>query len=167
MINIYCVYILKDELGDIRYVGISNNPDRRLHEHKHKITPKTYKDYWVRSIDYKIEMEIIEKNLDNKTARQREIFYVEYYKNLGCRLTNTTHGGDLIYLDDALIFENLRRSHPQYYVMVYKFIHGETNEIFEGNLHDFSKKIKSHKTKIVKYLNGTSKHVKKWVLYHR
>ena len=41
-----------------------------------------------------INIEIIEDNLDEITAFEKEKYYIKYYKDIGCNLTNLTSGGD-------------------------------------------------------------------------
>lgn len=41
-----------------------------------------------------IKIELIEENLDEQTAFEKEKYYIEYYKKLGAKLTNMTSGGE-------------------------------------------------------------------------
>ena len=62
----YSLYVLKDPNSlDIRYVGYSNNPKRRLWEHIRdaKKGVKTHKSYWIKSL------------IDNQQSPLIEIIY--------------------------------------------------------------------------------------------
>jgi hypothetical protein len=96
--NLTYIYILKDPLSnEIKYVGKSDKPKIRLVEHirKSKYT-KTYKNIWIQNLVSKNltpSLEIVEE-VKKSDWSEKEKFWIKYFKNLGCKLTNLTEGGD-------------------------------------------------------------------------
>mgnify|MGYP000897898734 CR=1 FL=1 len=96
----YSLYVLKDPNSlDIRYVGYSNNPKRRLWEHIRdaKKGVKTHKSYWIKSlIDNQQSplIEIIYNSNNHDDILYREIELIKELKDTGFLLTNLTDGGD-------------------------------------------------------------------------
>lgn len=86
------IYGLKEERGEIRYVGKSDNPKKRLKEHltnKHNnINHKTKWIKYCKNNDIKIELIILEE-CDYEKWKEREIFWISQYTNL----TNYDRGG--------------------------------------------------------------------------
>jgi putative endonuclease len=48
----YYVYILSNWTGDVLYIGMTNNMERRLYEHKQKLVPGFTKKYSVTKLVY-------------------------------------------------------------------------------------------------------------------
>lgn len=100
MKNKYLIYKLIDpRTNEIRYIGKTKNSlKKRLYEHltKRNLTPKTHKNNWIKSLLKENLKPIIEKieevNEDNWI--EREIYYIQHFKNKGINLTNGTNGGD-------------------------------------------------------------------------
>ena len=95
------VYVLvaSDKEEEIRYVGRTINPKDRLQSHivHAKNNKKTYVHRWINKTIKKgdsIVMKIIESNLTYEEAGVREIYWIDYYKKQGLKLTNLTRGGD-------------------------------------------------------------------------
>ena len=92
------IYILKDPFNnEVRYVGKSDNPKERFIEHikKSKYT-KTYKNNWIQNLlknEKKPILEIIDIININEWS-EKEKYWIKYYKDKGCNLTNLTEGGD-------------------------------------------------------------------------
>jgi len=91
------VYSLKDpNTYEIKYIGKTNNLNRRYKEHieTHR-NKKSKKNSWVISLlNKKMHpiMEIVEKcNIEN--WQEREIYWIKYYKELGFNLKNIQNGG--------------------------------------------------------------------------
>lgn len=92
------IYILKDPITlEIKYVGKSDNPNLRLIEHIRKSKYKqTYKNNWINSllnVGLKPLLEIVEEAQISKWG-DYEKKWITHYKNIGCKLTNLTDGGD-------------------------------------------------------------------------
>ncbi len=89
------IYILKDPTTcEVRYVGKSNNPKRRLMAHMRKNKDLgTHKRNWINSLNSKPILEII-KEVPKKEWQEHEKFYIEYYLSLGCKLVNWGDGGE-------------------------------------------------------------------------
>ena len=89
------IYKISDEKGNVRYIGKSNNPRRRLYQHINEKSNK-HKYNWLQSIIKRGEnpiVEIVEK-VDVENWKEREIFWIEKFKKDGCNLLNMTTGGD-------------------------------------------------------------------------
>ena len=89
------IYKISDELGNVRYIGKSNNPRRRLYQH---INDKSnlHKFNWLNSIikrGSKPIIEIIEK-VSVDIWQEREIYWIAKFKEDGFDLINLTLGGD-------------------------------------------------------------------------
>lgn len=89
------IYKISDELGNVRYIGKSNNPRRRLYQH---INDKSnlHKFNWLNSIikrGSKPIIEIIEK-VSVDIWQEREIYWISKFKEDGFDLINLTLGGD-------------------------------------------------------------------------
>ena len=97
--NIY-IYGLKIKGQDeFRYIGRTNNIKRRLAQHINQVKGNSYKVNWIKKnikIGNEILLEIIEI-VDNLNWVEKEIFYINKYKNLGHRLTNILSGGEYFY----------------------------------------------------------------------
>lgn len=92
------IYVLIDpETNEIRYVGKSNNPKQRLWRHlkKTRENEDCYRTRWIndlKSRDLKPHMEIIEEVPFDQWP-ERERYWIAYYREQGCHLTNTFEGG--------------------------------------------------------------------------
>lgn len=92
--NIVYIYVLFEEFDDmnIRYVGKTTDVQRRLLEHMCD-TGNTHKAHWVQSlrgINKKISIRVVE-TLTNATEEEwqgSERFWISFYRNQGCNLTN-------------------------------------------------------------------------------
>lgn len=91
------IYSLNDpDTLEVRYVGKSNNPWRRLPGHLND-TKRTHKVNWIKSlkaIDKKPTLLIIEQ-VDIDQWEEAEMRWIAHYRSImGEKLTNTTDGGD-------------------------------------------------------------------------
>lgn len=89
------IYILKDPITyEVRYVGKSNNPKRRLTYHLSKTKDLgTHKRNWINSLNSKPILEII-KEVPKNEWQSYEKYYIEYYTSIGCNLVNWGDGGE-------------------------------------------------------------------------
>lgn len=92
------IYTLSDPTtGEIRYVGKTINIKRRFYQHTNKKiqqNSKTHVSNWLLSLLDKSNKPIIEIiETCEKAWEEREIYWIEYYKNLGCKLCNISEGG--------------------------------------------------------------------------
>lgn len=95
--NKYKIYALVERVTmEIRYVGMTTvYLEERLRKHKlDKI--KSYKTNWINKIGSdNIDILLIDDDIQNiEDLKNKEIFYISKYRNMGYRLTNTTNGGD-------------------------------------------------------------------------
>ena len=89
------IYALMDDDDDIRYIGKSDNPNKRLNEHiKYDYNKKSYKHNWVckmlrenKEIKFKI-LEVVPYNI----WEEREIYWIHKFRS--SKLTNKTIGGE-------------------------------------------------------------------------
>jgi hypothetical protein len=88
------VYALRDpNTFEIRYIGVTKRTlKRRLSGHiwAAKTGIKNHTTHWVSTLHAPPLIQAVEENC----SRQREIFWIEYYRSLGTRLTNLTAGGE-------------------------------------------------------------------------
>ena len=93
----YKIYFLKDpNTNEIRYVGLSSDVEKRYNEHI-KDNKDCYKKRWINkllSMDKLPILEVVKENLSLVEAFNFEKEYINYFKNLGVRLTNETIGGE-------------------------------------------------------------------------
>lgn len=99
MKNSIFIYGLIDPItNELRYVGKSINPQNRLRKHiSERNLHDSHKDRWLRklnSIDLRPELFIIDEINNGDDWQFWEMFYISYYKSIGCNLTNGTMGGD-------------------------------------------------------------------------
>lgn len=95
------IYVLKNPItGEIKYVGKTNNPKRRLYSHIEESKRKTgLKNRrvinWINSLlkdKLKPKMEIVEI-CNNNNWEEKEIYWINYYRNIGIDLCNIENGG--------------------------------------------------------------------------
>jgi hypothetical protein len=90
------IYTLKHPTtNQIRYVGQTNDPKRRLNRHINN--SRTFKDKrhisnWIRSISCSPIMDIVEI-CDYLVRNEREEYWINYYKEQGFDLCNSSNGG--------------------------------------------------------------------------
>lgn len=94
----YCVYKATFPNGKV-YIGLTENFDIRLKEHKRGSRRKAVKDYplYIAIEKYRwenITWEIIELNLSLEEAKEKEIFYINKYNSYKKGGYNMTKGGD-------------------------------------------------------------------------
>lgn len=92
------VYALVDsrEPEEIRYIGITNDPRRRLKRHGLEDSG-LYKVRWIKSVRREggdVLMRILHSGLRREEAKTLEIAIVSQCRASGARLTNMTDGGD-------------------------------------------------------------------------
>lgn len=92
------IYTLSDPTtGEVRYVGKSNNPKKRLNDHIHSCHKKsTHKNNWIKSLIRESKKPILiiidEVPIDN--WQFWEMFWISKYKEDGHDLTNHDRGGN-------------------------------------------------------------------------
>lgn len=91
---IYGLYEIGKE-NEIRYIGKTDNPKKRLNDHIHDKKMTSHKSCWIKSViseGNKIGIKIIAVvNFNN--WKEEEIFYIKEYKKTN-KLVNITDGGD-------------------------------------------------------------------------
>lgn len=120
------IYVLLDEFGKVRYVGKTNNINRRYKEH---LTNKdnTYKSKWVQSMilnDFVPEIKIIGEYTKD-TINIWEMFWINHYSKIGCKLTNLTLGGD-----GGVVIDSVKKQISN--TLKEKYITGELVPVFSG-----------------------------------
>lgn len=103
----YAVYVLRDEVGAIRYVGITTQPEHRLSRHVREARArKTHRHNWIMSLIDRgalPTLEVVEWAPDWDEAERR---WVEKLKAEGCDLVNGNDGG--------LTMHQVRKSSERY-----------------------------------------------------
>jgi predicted GIY-YIG superfamily endonuclease len=90
------LYYLSSSLDDKFYIGITNDPEKRLKSHLTYTQRSYYKSNWIRKViksGGEIKMNIILSGLDRSTAGKLEVKFIELFKSLGFKLTNIASGG--------------------------------------------------------------------------
>jgi predicted GIY-YIG superfamily endonuclease len=96
------IYVLTEPNdGCIRYVGVTTEPEVRLQRHCQPsyLRGTTHKERWINKLlrqGQKPEMLILGEYPSAKEAFEAEIALIKTFKELGCRLTNTTMGGEAV-----------------------------------------------------------------------
>jgi group I intron endonuclease len=92
-----CIYALTepDNLDEIRYIGkTKKSPEVRYTQHL-KDGRDGYKLRWIRSLpEGKVPSLLVLEECPETSLNEREVYWIEYYKSLGYRLTNMSKGGD-------------------------------------------------------------------------
>lgn len=85
--------------GELRYIGQSTRglKQTKVYTRPYFANKKRYVASWIKSLNKQgliPEIYIIEDNIKNKeTLNELEIFYISYFKMIGCNLTNLAEGG--------------------------------------------------------------------------
>lgn len=93
------IYVLCDpDTDEIRYVGKSDNPEKRLIQHcsTKELKYNNHKASWIKSLINKNKypkLSILEE-VEKDIWQDREKYWIQYYRNLGVRLTNQMDGGE-------------------------------------------------------------------------
>lgn len=95
------IYALIDPLSnEICYVGqTSMNINRRLYGHISILRGNTHKVNWIKKLKrlgHKPIMKVIQsfESISDKDLSGAEIYWIKYFRNIGCKLTNSTDGGE-------------------------------------------------------------------------
>lgn len=91
------IYCLKDPTtGDVRYIGQTNNPKRRLKQHlKGSIKEKTHLGNWLRSLEGEEPiLALLHEVAENESWAEEERRYISCARALGVKLVNLTDGGE-------------------------------------------------------------------------
>jgi len=101
MTKLHHIYILKDENGNVFYVGKTNNPTKRFRRHlghvrsgsSYPVHNKLRKVISIKGNSNGI-YEIIESDISQDKVDDREMFFIKDYKAKGFKLKNLTEGGE-------------------------------------------------------------------------
>lgn len=90
------IYALSFPLGNIRYIGKSNNPVERLRKHcsEAMYRHKNRKDKWIKSLFPEKPFLTILEEVEEINWEEREIYWINYFKEQGNDLVNGTSGGE-------------------------------------------------------------------------
>lgn len=93
----YIYGLIEPTTNELRYIGKTVDVNRRHRRHITEVNlHDSHKDRWIRKLlknNYIPEIIIIDLVKTNEW-QYWEMFYIEYFKFLGCNLTNGTKGGD-------------------------------------------------------------------------
>lgn len=96
----YIIYGLVDPVScHLRYIGKSHTGLHRVNQHfaSYRLNVKTWKVNWIKSLlnkGLKPTVLIIQEFQEPEILSQSEIFWIDYFKKMGCPLTNMTIGGE-------------------------------------------------------------------------
>lgn len=88
------------DITSVRYVGKTTTTlDRRLRQHiqyKSVLQDSTHKARWIRKLlrENVVPIMIALEETTAQRVNEREVFWIRYCRQLGCRLTNSTAGGE-------------------------------------------------------------------------
>lgn len=107
------VYVLKDPTtNEIRYVGVtSQSLNQRLSQHIN--AAKNHQRHvcnWIKSLLDQGLRPIIEQIDDVEDWEEKERYYIKYYRDQGCNLTNTQEGGSGVVTADMRSKSSMERS---------------------------------------------------------
>lgn len=90
------IYTLKDPAtNSIRYVGQTNDLKRRLDRHvtnSRSLKDNRHISNWIRSLNTVPVMDVVE-TCEYSVRNEREQYWIDYYKNQGFDLCNSSNGG--------------------------------------------------------------------------
>lgn len=95
----YVIYGLFDpETNELRYIGKTHGSlNKRFKDHlKEALVKSTYKCRWINSLLKQNKVPLIqelEKAKCPESSIELEEFYIDYFRSLGCKLTNAQNGG--------------------------------------------------------------------------
>lgn len=90
------IYALAEQTGEIRYVGKSDNPQKRYKRHLGLFENKpTHKSRWIKSLLEKNEKPnlLILEEVDSSEWEIAEKKWISHFRSMGNKLTNTLDGG--------------------------------------------------------------------------
>lgn len=150
---------------DVRYIGYTKKSlNKRLIEHlSGSKNMKTYKDKWIQkclSNHEEIIINLIEICKTHKELIQKEIYYINNYKNNGYKLTNLTDGGDgIIGYTHTEEFKKWNSDIKSKKVYCFNYQTKELYRIFKS-VTDMVKSMKFTRSSVGDVLSGKSKHHK-------
>ncbi len=90
------IYVLIDPRdGEIRYVGKTKSPKKRLAGHL-KEKDGSHRDHWISKLQRMglvPRMQVMQE-VPETFGSEAEIYWIAYFRATGCRLTNSTDGGE-------------------------------------------------------------------------
>jgi len=100
-IKIYIYVLIDPDTEQIRYIGQTNNIKKRYLYHiyealhpEYSSSPNTHKNRWIRKLNSKNKKPIIKiiEATDYEHRNEKELYWIDHYKNLNYKLTNTING---------------------------------------------------------------------------
>lgn len=94
--TVYIYFLSEPDTGDIRYIGKTIRPEGRLRNHINDRS-KCHRTNWIKSLAHRgLEpvMTIVEEIRGDWPWQESERYWIAYAKSHGCRLVNSTDGGD-------------------------------------------------------------------------
>ena len=106
--NIYA--LIDPRTNEVRYVGKSDNPKRRLYEHCKRTNDSTHKSCWIKGLTSKKLKPIIEvvDIVPYNEWQFWEQYWVSQMKTWGFNLTNLTNGGEKQKITSEVTKQKLR-----------------------------------------------------------
>lgn len=94
--TVYIYFLCEPDTGDIRYIGKTIMPEGRLRNHTNDRVP-CHRTNWIKGLKARglePEMVIVEEIKGDWPWQESERYWINYAKAHGCRLVNSTDGGD-------------------------------------------------------------------------
>jgi hypothetical protein len=95
---VYIYLLIDPSTNEIRYVGSTTRPDKRLGEHLTS-RDKSYRTNWIKSLAEDIPIFHILQIIPASFWEEAEKYWISYFKSIGCPLTNHAKGGGYGNLD--------------------------------------------------------------------
>ncbi len=118
MTNNAVIYIIQDpDTFDIRYVGLSLNHPQRFKEHIHRLKSRKYFHLplycWMKTLK-KLPIFTPIYFTTKTYIAAAEIYWIKYFRSIGCRLLNCTDGGGL-YLPTPEVRQKISKAKKKLY----------------------------------------------------
>lgn len=120
------IYVLKDPRNDqIRYVGVTNSAlNQRLSQHINaaKNNEMRHVCKWINVLLRLNLRPVIQQidEVDKENWQEWEVFYITYYKKIGCNLTNIDKGGNGVVTTEKRSKSSMLRSSEKHKKPVYQ-----------------------------------------------
>lgn len=99
---------------ELRYVGKTVNPARRMSDYRNPLRGKSHNKNWLLNLkeaDLEPEMIIIEE-VDRSVWKESEIFWIAYFRSIGCNLNNHREGGNGFDSEEVAHYNRTRVNSP-------------------------------------------------------
>lgn len=154
--SMYCIYKIKNKINNKVYIGLTNNFDNRMRQHRHGINSSRNHYPLYRSMAKhglnNFEFIILESNLTKIQAIDREIDLIVEYKSRDDKFGYNIHGGgEIPYLKDESILKRRESRYacgPTKSKNGFKGVYKQSTYGFVINLYGAKSHIKGYRTEL-------------------